>query len=130
MSIAVRAPRGRQLGATTRLRFASSWQAEHIPKWICEGGATTLAPPWCSNPLGLSVFVSGPSLFLGHRSLKDMLPPRDTGQASRGSTELAEVLGPEPNPSQRRCSEFFKGLLRFWRLPRRAVAWPSWPKPL
>src|SRR5881394_519849 len=74
MSIAVRAPRGRQLGATTRLRFASSWQAEHIPKWICEGGATTLAPPWCSNPLGLSVFVSGPSLFLGHRSLKDMLP--------------------------------------------------------
>src|SRR5580765_3975156 len=64
MSIAVRAERGRQLGATT----------EHILNWICKGGATTLAPSFCSNPIGLSVFGSRPSLFLSHRSLVDMLP--------------------------------------------------------
>jgi prepilin-type processing-associated H-X9-DG protein len=64
MSIAVRAERGGQLGATT----------EHIPNWICKGGATTLAPSFCSNPVGLSVFGSRPSLFLGHRSMVDMLP--------------------------------------------------------
>ena len=51
MSIAVRAERGRQLGATT----------EHIPKWICKGGATTLGASFCSNPFGLSVFGSMPS---------------------------------------------------------------------
>src|SRR5436190_23468706 len=91
MSIAVRAPRGRQLGATTRLRFASSWQAEHIPKWICEGGATTLAPPWCPNPLGLSVFVSGPSLFLGHRSLTDMLPRHAARLSSPKSSARSQI---------------------------------------
>src|ERR687887_154634 len=73
MTIAVDAQTGQPLGATT----------EHIPQWICKGGATTRMAGLCVNPYGRSVFGSRPS--------------------SR--------LGLEPNPSPRRCSEFFNGLL-------------------
>ena len=53
MSIAVDAQTGQPLGATT----------EHIPKWICKGGATTRMAGLCVNPLGRSVFDSRPSLL-------------------------------------------------------------------
>jgi hypothetical protein len=35
-----------------------------------------MGPSFCSNPVGLSVFGSRPSLLIGHRSLADMLPLR------------------------------------------------------
>src|SRR6185369_16508137 len=66
MSITVEAETGRPLDATT----------EHIPKWICKGGATTRMAGFCFNPHGRSVFGSRPSLLLGHRSMVDMLPRR------------------------------------------------------
>ncbi len=64
---------------------------------LVKGGATMLRASFCSNPLGLSVFGSMPSLFLGHRSLR-------IAHSSR--------LGLKPNPSQRRCSEFLKRAVR------------------
>src|SRR5919198_1318737 len=73
----VDAQTGQPLGATT----------EHIPQWICKGGATTRLAGLCVNPYGRSVFGSRPSLLLGHRAL--------TAPSSR--------LGLEPNPSPRRC---------------------------
>src|SRR5213075_2695365 len=69
-------------------------------------GALFVLEPGRAECLWLQAFVVPQSQILA-----DMLLPRETGQASRGSTELAEVLGLEPNPSQRRCSEFFNGLL-------------------
>ncbi len=52
MSITVHAEIGQALGATT----------EHIPQWICKGGATTRMADFCVNPFGLSVFFDGASL--------------------------------------------------------------------
>ena len=64
MSNAVISETGQPRGATTA----------HIPPWICKGGATTRLAGFADDPLGLSVFVSVPSLFLGRRSILDMFP--------------------------------------------------------
>src|SRR5919201_4723144 len=93
MSIAVDAQTGQPLGATT----------EHIPQWICKGGATTRMAGLCVNPYGRSVFGSRPSLLLSHRALTAMLPRRASAWSQihlRGDAQscLTGCLGDETSP--------------------------------